>query len=205
MNEAKIRLSKKETELIASSDWILTKNAILEKVNLLLENIVKEQQKILHSFKSVIPAEVTAISPKISKGENYNGLPWRILDYPRLFKQEHVFAIRCMFWWGNFFSVTLHLSGIYKKQSESSLAASFPKLKKERIYCCINDDQWQHHFEKDNYTSLYNWSENDYKTFVNRKAFIKLAKRIPLEQWDDAPEKLLNSFRLFIGVITGKN
>ena len=51
-------------------------------------------------------------SAKISKGENM-GLPWVMLDYPRLFGQEDVLAIRTMFWWGHCFSVTLHLKGRY--------------------------------------------------------------------------------------------
>ena len=50
-------------------------------------------------------------TPKIAKGENYLQLPYVLLDYPRCFDKENIFAIRTMFWWGNFFSITLHLSG----------------------------------------------------------------------------------------------
>ena len=205
MDKAKIRLSKKETELVTNTDWILTKNQILKKINSLYENLITEQQGILHSSKSVIPEEVLATTPKISKGENYNGLPWRVLDYPRFFNKENVFAIRIMFWWGNFFSVTLHLSGIYKKHAEVSLLSAFPLMKAENIYCCINDDQWLHHFEKDNYASMSNWNKNDFKPFIKGKKFIKLAKKISLEQWDDAPEILFSNFRLFIRLITGEH
>lgn len=205
MNEAKIRLSKKETELVTNTGWILTKNVILKKINSLLENLISEQQGILHSYKSVIPDEVLATSPKISKGENYHGLPWRILDYPRLFNKENIFAIRSLFWWGNFFSVTIHISGIYKEQFETSIIADFRKLKEQNIYCCINDDPWEHHFEKNNYASLNSWIKKDFKKFVQEKEFIKLSAKIPLEPWDNIPEALLSNFSLFAGIVTGKH
>ena len=54
-----------------------------------------------------------------------------------------------MFWWGNFFSLTLHLSGDYKKKWEAEIAAGFTTLKENNFSCCVNDDQWQHDFERD--------------------------------------------------------
>ena len=38
-----------------------------------------------------------------------------MLDYPALFKKDEIFALRTMFWWGNFMSITLLLSGGYKE------------------------------------------------------------------------------------------
>ena len=95
-----------------------------------------------------------AIPPKISKGENYKGLPYLVLDYPRYFGKDDHFAIRSMFWWGNFFSITLHLSGIYKKMYENKIEASFTLLKEESFFIGISDDQWEHHFETSNYLPL---------------------------------------------------
>ena len=104
MDKAKITLSAKEAELIANSDWILTKNEIIQKVKFLLADLQLKQQHILNLHPGILPEEVTAIPAKISRGENYLGLPWLILDYPRLFGKEDQFAIRTMFWWGHFFS-----------------------------------------------------------------------------------------------------
>ncbi|MBS1654980.1 MAG: hypothetical protein JSU05_09055, partial [Bacteroidetes bacterium] len=79
MNEAKIRLSAHELELIQNAEWILTKNTILEKVKLLFEQL---QEPFLQELKKLttLPEEVAAPSPKISKGENYKGLPYLVLD-----------------------------------------------------------------------------------------------------------------------------
>src|SRR5690349_3943554 len=129
----KIQLSPFEMDLLNNSEWILTKNKIIKKAQRLLEEV---QENIVHHVKESainLPAEVIAISPKISKGENYLGLPWLMLDYPRYFGKENlrpegplsrqagIFAIRTMFWWGNFFSTTFHLSGEYKKRYSGAI------------------------------------------------------------------------------------
>src|SRR5437868_9189391 len=100
MDEAKIRLSQKEMELITNADWILTKNHVLKKTWQLLEELQQRQQKMMRSYEQQLPAEITNTIPKISRGENYKGLPYLILDHPRIFEKGNTFAIRSMFWWG---------------------------------------------------------------------------------------------------------
>ena len=156
MDTAKIRLSPEEEELVATADWILTKNRVIQKINQLLSNVQTSQQQLLQTC-TTLEKEVLTSSPKISKGENYKGLPWLVLDYPRSFNKEDVFAIRTLFWWGNFFSVTLHLSGKYKVQYEKKIIDSFESLKAADFSVCINEDQWQHHFEASNYTAAFRY------------------------------------------------
>src|SRR3989337_3789488 len=128
MDTAKIRLSPEEAALVIRADWILTKNSIIQKTKQLLASLQTEQQHLLLSSSSLFPEEIINSSPKISKGENYKGLPYLVLDYPRYFNKEDAFAIRILFWWGNFFSGTLHLSGIYKKKYEEKIIRSFESL-----------------------------------------------------------------------------
>src|SRR5436190_19310256 len=114
--DSKIRLSDFEIQLVNNSEWILTKNNIIKKAQQLLGVVQENIADYIKTKRKIFPAEIAAISPKISKGENYLGLPWLMLDYPRYFDKENIFAIRTMFWWGNFFSTTLHLSGKYQSQ-----------------------------------------------------------------------------------------
>src|SRR5687767_11488510 len=119
MNETKIQFSNSEAEMMYNAEIILTKNRILEKVRLLFESLQEE----FVGFSSRQPNQQALfdIPPKISKGENYEGLPYLILDYPRFFKPDNIFAVRTMFWWGNFFSTTLHLSGLQKASFSPSI------------------------------------------------------------------------------------
>jgi hypothetical protein len=198
MDKAKIRLSPKEAELVFNADWILTKNGILQKAKYLLEQLQFDQQQFLQSHTGMLPPEVTKTSPKISKGENYKGLPYLVLDYPRYFEENNHFAIRSMFWWGNFFSITLYLSGEYKKRYEKKLESHYSELKEESFFIGISADPWQHHFETDNYLSLRETDAGVFRKFTADKEFIKLAKMYPLDQWETAGELLLASFSKII-------
>jgi hypothetical protein len=201
MNPAKIRLSQTEMELVNNADLILTKNAILKKVNQLLGSLQAKQQQFLALHAVGLPEKVSGSSAKISKGENYQGLPYLILDYPRFFEHENIFAVRTMFWWGNFFSVTIHLSGVYKKEAEEKLIASYKTIREKGYYCYMNEDQWEHHFEGDNYILLSGMSEKDFERSVREKPFIKLVNKISLKQWDDAEEILQGYFEEIIKVL----
>ena len=130
MDATKIRLSAEEAALIMNADIILTKNRILEKVKALLLVIQEDQQHYLSS-NNLLPDLVQIIPPKISKGENYNGLPYLVLDHPRYFDKENMYAIRSMFWWGNFFSTTLLLSGEYKARLEQRFIDNYETLKQD--------------------------------------------------------------------------
>ena len=121
MDGTKIRLSAKEMELVTNADWILTKNGIIDKGKTLFGELQEELIAHLKTISSLLPVDVTRIPPKISKGENYNGLPYLILDYPRIFDKQNIFAIRTLFWWGNFFSITLHLGGVHKDEYEKNV------------------------------------------------------------------------------------
>lgn len=93
--EPKVQLSPLEMELVINSGWILTKNGIIEKVKVLLTELQARQQALLSGpiaigFSFALPEEVILPSPKISKGENYKGLPYLVLDYPRYFNKEHI-------------------------------------------------------------------------------------------------------------------
>lgn len=201
MDRTKIRLSPEEMALITRADWILTKNSAVQKTKQVLAALQTEQQHILESYLSLFPGEIINSSPKISKGENYKGLPYLVLDYPRYFTREDAFAIRIFFWWGNFFSATLHLSGLYKKKYEKKIIDSFESLREKKFSVCINEDQWEHHFETNNYLPIHTFTATGFEEITSKGDFIKLSKKIPLEQWNEAEKKLLEIFNQLINTL----
>ncbi len=199
MDPAKIRLSAKETELVTNADWILTKNGILQKVNALLAAVQPAQQDLLTA--SSLPSEIIATSPKISKGENYKGLPYYVLDYPRLFTPEHVFAIRSFFWWGHFFSVTLQVSGRYKEQFQQQIIEAHDELSNRDFFISLNESEWEHHFESDNYQSIGRLTKEVFANSIAGHRFIKIATQIPLSKWEEAGELLTSRFAFLLKIL----
>ena len=200
MDTTKIRLSTEEEALVCRTDWILTKNRIIEKIKALFASLQTQQQRTFELSQSFYDEELKS-TPKISKGENYRGLPYLVLDYPRFFNKEDIFVIRSFFWWGNFFSTTLQLSGKFKTMHEKKIITSFEHLQSLHFHICINDDQWQHHFEADNYVSLHDLSFAGFEDIVLQRPFIKLSKKIPIGQLNEMEEALLDNFNRLITML----
>ena len=127
MEGSKIQLSMAEEELMNNAEIILTKNRVLQKIKSLLEEVQEKQQQYVENNKNSFKEELFSIPPKISKGENYLGLPFLILDYPRVSTNEDFFFIRSMFWWGNFFSSTLQLGGENKERLQMNLKSKLSR------------------------------------------------------------------------------
>ncbi len=199
MDGTKVRLSAEEAALMMNADIILTKNRILEKVKDLLKLIQDDQQHYL-SDNTALPATVRSVSPKISKGENYNGLPYLVLDQPRLFLKEDMYAIRTMFWWGNYFSTTLLLSGKYKSELQERFINSYDTLKQEANYICINADPWQHHFESGNFEKIGSLSKIEWESTIRKHPFLKISRQIPLTQWENVRENVFQIFRQYLEI-----
>ena len=198
---AKLTLSAEEQLLVNNSVWILTKHTVIEKAIILLSGLSDKIRLVLATEKNWLPQIISQSEPKISKGENYRRLPYVILDHPRCFDKENIFAVRTMFWWGNFFSITLHLSGIYKEQFSEALIKNTGRLQKEDYYICINEDQWQHHFEPGNYFLVSKKITTEFEEIIKQQSFIKIARKFSLEQWNEMPMILENSFSKMMELI----
>jgi hypothetical protein len=199
MSSAKIVLSAKEQELVKNTDWILTKNAIIEKVYQLFGGLSETYRTELSAYPGLLADTEGFPSAKIAKGEQYIGLPWVMLDYPRGFGIKGHFAIRTFFWWGKFCSITLQLSGEPMQQYLPALQHYFVQTQNNTgWFLGTGHDPWQHHFEKNNYLPPEDW---DSKKLENL-SFVKLAKRKPLDNWADLPGFFEESYREILDMLT---
>lgn len=202
MSPAKVMLSPKEQELVSDAGWILTKNSIIGKVYDLFGGLSVEYSSFWEAKKELLPEGNEFLSPKISKGEQYEGLPWAILDHPRYFSSSDCFAIRSFFWWGNFCSISLHLSGKYQKQYAERVQHYLQTKRSELLsedewHICIHQDPWQHHFRKDNYVP---YSELGPMNLTDLP-FLKMAKKIPLSEWDQLPLFFEKNYREIVEIL----
>lgn len=187
MESAKIRLSTDELALASDAGVIMTKNAVMVKAGELLGEMASFLQE---SMKEPTHGLADAIDPgpKISRGENYLGLPYVILDFPRYFREHDIFAVRTMFWWGNLFSMTLHLKGNYRGHFKARLTAAREKLASTGHFIAIAEDEWEHHFGEDNYLPLADLDGEEWEQLWNARTFTKIAKRWPVSEWNEGVE-----------------
>ena len=178
-NDTKVTLSVGELAMANDKNIILTKQAIIIKAAALFNEQIPALSILLHQI-FIDDEKLISSVPKISKGENYNGFPYVIMDYPATFNKENIFALRTMFWWGNFISISLHLKGKYK---EMYAAKIFKKIAVERFYVSISDDEWKHDLNENNFIKGKDVSDQ-FTVKMEERNFFKIALKYELHHWN---------------------
>lgn len=196
----KIQLSAEETELINNAEWFLAKHSVIKKVYELFSHLQTVMQTEIRCYKYLFREDIKNQKGKITRGESYLLLPYVVLDYPTFWKND-ILAIRTMFWWGNFFSVTLQLSGVEKEKFTADPTIAFSYLQKNDFFICINEDAWQHHFEEDNYKGASTLSLTEFELIL-KNPFFKIAKKISVKEWKKTPDFVIKAFREILVFLT---
>ncbi|MGL6267398.1 MAG: hypothetical protein ACRC2O_05710 [Chitinophagaceae bacterium] len=200
MDDAKIGLSEEELELVNDPQVILTKNAVIDKVYQLFGQVSLEMQQRVRPMAKELD-EVMDIPPKISRGERYLELPYVILDYPRYFRPYDIFAIRTMFWWGNFFSITLHLKGNFREHYHQRIIENFEEISEGDFYAGIGTDEWEHHFGENNYISVKMIEKDEWQTLYDARDFTKIALKFPVTDFNKMEEILPEAFGKILRIL----
>ncbi len=196
-------LTKEELEIFINPVYFQRKTKVSNFVIASLEKL-NEQLTVQEIVKEVVSKfELPTIQGKVSKGENYLGYPWQILDYPRVFNKENIFAFRTLCWWGNFYSCTLHIAGSYYTQLFKSIASNLKLLLNEPVYICVNTNQWEHHYQNFNYRLLKDVVEDEgWLKKITDQQFIKLSLKFSLVEIDQLEKNAIYSFQLLTKIIT---
>ncbi|MFT4202299.1 MAG: hypothetical protein QM610_00155 [Chitinophagaceae bacterium] len=185
---ANVELSDEEIAVVRNAGFLLTKNKAIHKLQQALGDIAVQYQRITHNGQ---PAwrQRCIVSPKISKGEQYAGLPYLMLDYPRTFSHGDTFAVRSFFWWGNYFSISLLLTGESQRRLLPGLCNN-PLLGDWHID--TSSTPWRHDWNKDTspqLSAISNWD-----VFL-QEDFFKISKQLALSQWQDMEQFFVDNFQ----------
>ena len=191
------RFTPAELKTLHNTKFFELKAIATKKIDALLADVRDALKTEIEKNNLKFPKEVDASTGKIFRGENYLSLPYLVLDYPKYFSKDSVFAFRTMFWWGNFFSFTLHLQGKALEERRKILIKKIPDFKKKDIYICVNQDPWQYHYKKDNYLPIDKFSDAELKKIFQEKEFLKLSAKLPIKEHKKLNTFCKESFRIF--------
>ena len=203
MEQANVRLSAEELALAADPQVMFTKAAVVAKVYRLFGALAQEQLPLLARLHHEMPAQ-RGLPAKISRGENYLGLPYVMLDHPRHFRDDEVLAVRTLFWWGKFFSVTLHLKGTARERLAARILGRRRLLCDQGFLVCVGDDEWQHHAEADNYLSCAGMPDGRLVEALAKGPFLKLCRVFPIEDLEVTGERLSQAFSGIMELLRGE-
>lgn len=173
-----MQFNPEEFGIVMNSRFLLVKSALMQKVKDELEALV--QLYANNPINGLVSKQA-----KVSKGENYRGLPYMVLDYPAVFEKNDIVAVRTMFWWGNFFSITLHLQGSYKQLYAESIKTNLKVNRPTNLYIAVGETPWEYYYENDNYRLLAELTDVDIEELVNSKPFLKLSLVLPLPAYEN--------------------
>jgi hypothetical protein len=149
----KLNLSEDEMQVLTNSSFFLLKRSVTRKITALFGEMEREMKRRFPEFEIQYDG-LNHSSGKIFRGENYRLFPYILLDYPRQFSTEGVFAFRTMFWWGHEFSYTLHLQGKAFEEYGERIFEGLETLKGTESYYCISKTPWQYNFVNENYREI---------------------------------------------------
>jgi hypothetical protein len=190
-----------ELHTIQNTKFFSIKASVTKKIEHLFADVRDAIKSEIKSNNIIFPPEVDSDNGKIFRGENYLGLPYLVLDYPKHFSKDSVFAFRTMFWWGNFFSFTLHLQGRALEEwrrnkallaypnpppkgglSDLILSPCEADMRGSDVYICVNNSPWQYHYKKDNYLPINKLSKLEINKSLMEDKFIKLSRQLPFKE-----------------------
>ncbi|HWV66769.1 hypothetical protein [Chitinophaga sp.] len=197
-------LTPEEAAVIESTHFILLKNSAIEKVMGLMGKLQEALAAYDRNSGFPFKPEWLLQGGKISKGEQYKGLPWVMLDYPRYFSKTGVFAFRTMFWWGHYFSATLHLGGNVKQHYNAALENSYTKLAAAGFQVYVQEDPWEHDFENGNYRFIDTLDLNEWKTLISQNDFVKIAKPFVIGHWGKIITEVVEAYATLLNILENK-
>ena len=192
-------LAAEELSILQNQDFLLAKQQVQEKLWRLLEEAQAALKAEVAAASHLFPEGTELQSGKISKGEQYRGLPYMVLDFPKKFAQADIFTFRTMVWWGNECSCTLHLQGhSAQKWAPQLLENLWHHPQKDMVWLGVGDTPWEYHFGKENYQPLRYFNKSALQKHLFGHPFIKLSQKLSLQEVAHLPSFSKQVFQAYI-------
>ena len=202
MDRKPAEFTTKELKYLQNTDFLKTKRLIIKGFIGLFEDIQTDILHLLDGGSFELPDGLIAKSGKITKGENYKDLPFVVLDCPRFFSKNDIFAYRSIFWWGNYLSNHFLLKGHYLDRYRAQFSDSWSSLKEEGVYLDLSGDPWNHDLSTSDYVHASQLSREKFDEILQRPEFFKLAWRVELDQLKAFHQFSLKNFLTIIKIIS---
>ncbi len=181
--------SNDDIDFLASSELIIRKNQMVKS---LFSELVNVRESIDNFLKKDPIHGIKIQEGKISKGENYHGLPYLVLDHPAHFKKDNILAMRTIVWWGNFYSFNFILKGKPLNRFKGNIMVNYKKFKDDYVY--IGKSPWIHDIDK-NYAEVKSLDDQVFQEQLLKNKFYKLARKHDLSEINDLSKNALKFYQ----------
>ncbi|MBC8173108.1 MAG: hypothetical protein H7X71_04305 [Chitinophagales bacterium] len=191
--------SHREKQLLYDTEIFLLKRSATEKLYSVFGNMVTALKDTAIHKQFPFPAGIDSTTGKISKGENYLGYPYVVLDFPKLFGKENIFCYRSMFWFGHYFSFSLLLGGHALKHFEEAFFRNSSAFNGHEIYFSVFKDPWGHAVSDPYYVLIDTLKKDKIIQHIEENNYLKLTYRNMFSDPGDIITCATNTYNLFLG------
>ncbi|MGZ5244293.1 MAG: hypothetical protein ACXWDO_05215 [Bacteroidia bacterium] len=180
MQNNAIKFTLYEKQIIQDTNFLIAKRHAMQKVDELfsvLQQKLALQEPYILRLENALNTHLQGA--KISKGENYKGLPYVVLDFPKYIIGNDVFLFRSMFWWGNFYSFSIFLQGEPLEKLKHFFDTD-DMAKDAELYIGLGDKLWEYDYTAENYVSANTFSATQLKDIMNKNT-VKLSYKFPVD------------------------
>ena len=182
-NGSKIQLTPQELSLVGDRSFFEAKQRISLKIYELLGALKTACEKLPEHQHFHFPEDTDYQPGKISRGENLKGLPYIVLDFPRRFEGNDVFAFRTIFWWGNYVGFHFVLAN---KMLETYGWEWLKRLSSSWLFC-LHDTPWEHDID-DRSVAVSGLDSVELKSHFSKKGFLKISQKMELSEMANLPQ-----------------
>ncbi len=195
------QFSVQEQALMKDAGMLLLKRQCIEKIILKFSFIEASLTRALNDFgDSILPEGAFLKAGKISRGENYKGLPYVVLDYPRLLTRTNVLNIRLLFWWGHYFTMSLHLAGDVWESNKNRIIGALVREEFGGFYVQYEGSAWENDLSLPFFNESSMLEKNNFDALL-KSSFIKIVNRLAIDEVEQLENFSLTTFEKFIPLL----
>ncbi len=174
--------SSEEIELLQNSEMFVLKRKIFEKLSQQAGCVIDSLKAANHKNGFKFPDYVNLTNGKISKGENYEQLPWMMIDFPFYFSKQKSFAFRTFIGWSKGVTCSLLLTGECLNHYEGVLRNNLQMLNNMNVGFCEHPHPWVHNFDCNQQNFVEHLDSARVAAHISHHDYIKLSCFLPMSE-----------------------
>ena len=186
----KIIPTNAELNIASDTNFFDVKRELTAKIVLTLEQYGEQllEEIIIPVFQK---AGTQRAGLKVSKGENFKGYPYIVLDCPRLYSTDTEVICRTIFRWGHGWSLHFTVQGKTFTRVNHSLPDFSASLNRDWLLY-TGDNIWEQDVDSVFFVPMFSMSEAAFSQTIKRQVFCKIATQINLSdavEWPPFPQQ----------------
>lgn len=189
----KIIPTNAELNIASDTNFFDVKRELTTKIVLTLEQYGEQllEEIIIPVFQK---AGIQRAGLKVSKGENFKGYPYIVLDCPRLFSTDTEVICRTIFRWGHGWSLHFTVQGKIFERVSSSLSGFSASLSNDWLLY-TGENIWEQDVDSVLFVPTHSMSETALSLTIKQQNFYKIATQINLSNAVEWPPFSTQSYQ----------